>query len=82
MGSITNNAEDVLVDALSFKLPGSGQHVVDRRSVSLHTECSNRYSASSGTRVIKLRLNGDRWLDPSTVRILFDIVNDDNVEKH
>jgi hypothetical protein len=82
MESITNNAEDLLVDSLSFKLPGSGQYVVDRRSVTFHTEGSNSYSASSGARVIKFRLHGEGWLDPSTVRMMFDVVNDDNVEKH
>ena len=77
MESITNNAEYLLVDSLSFKLPGSGPSVVDRRSVTFHTEGSNRYSASSGTRVIKFRLNGEGWLDPFTVRMMLDVVNDD-----
>jgi hypothetical protein len=77
MESISNNAEDLLVDSLSFKLPGSGQYVTDRRSVTFHTEGSNSYSASNGTRVLKFRLNGEGWLDPSTVRIMFDVVNID-----
>ena len=59
MESITTNAEYVLVDSLSLKLPGSGQYVVDRRSVSFHTEGSNSYSAQHGTRVLKFRLNGE-----------------------
>jgi hypothetical protein len=72
MESITNNAEDLLVDSLSSKLPGSGQYVTDS-----HNEGSNRYSASSGTRVLKFRLNGEGWLDPSTVRMMFDVVSDE-----
>jgi hypothetical protein len=75
MESIKNNSEDLLVDSLSFKLPGSGQYVVDRRSCTFHTEGSNSYSSLSGTRVLKFRLNGEGWLDPSTVRIMFDVVN-------
>ena len=77
MESITNNAEYFLVDSLSFKLPGSGQYVVDRRSVTFHTEGSNSYSALNGTRVLKFRLNGEGWLDPSTVRLMFDVMNTD-----
>jgi hypothetical protein len=76
MESISNNAEDLLVDSLSFKLPGSGQNVTDRRSVTFHTEGSNSYSALNGTR-LKFRLNGEGWLDPSTVRIMFDVMNTD-----
>ena len=64
MESITNDAEDLLVDSLSFKIPGSGQYVVDRRSVTLHTEGSNSYSAQNVTRVLKFILNGEGWLDP------------------
>jgi hypothetical protein len=77
MESISNNAEDLLVDSLSFKLPGSGQYVTDRRSGTFHTEGSNSYSALNGTRVLKFRLNGEGWLDPSTVRIMFDVMNTD-----
>jgi hypothetical protein len=77
MESIKNNAEDLLVDSLFFKLPGSGQYVVDRRSVSFQTEGSNSYSSLNGTRVLKFRINGEGWLDPSTVRLMFDVVNTD-----
>ena len=77
MENITNAAEEVLVDSLSFKLPASGNYVVDRRSVTFHTEGSNSYSAASGTKVIRFRLAGEGWLDPSTVRIMFDVVNTD-----
>ena len=55
--------------------------MVDRRSVTFHTEGSSRYSASSGTRVIKFCLNGEGWLDPSTVRMMLNDVNDDNAER-
>ena len=81
MESILTNAEYLLVDSSSFKLPGGVQYLVDPRSVTFHTEGSNRYSASSGTRVVKFRLNGEGWLDPSTVRMIFNDVNDDNAER-
>ena len=75
MESITNHAEYLLVDSLSFSLPGSGQYVVDRRSVTFHTDGSNSYSSLNETRVLKFRLNGEGWLDPSTVRLMFDVMN-------
>ena len=68
MENITASADEVLVDSLSFKLPASGNYVTDRRSVTFHTEGSNAYSASNGTKVIRFRLAGEGWLDPSTFR--------------
>ncbi len=64
--SMTSATEEVLVDSLSFKLPGSGQYV-QRRSVTFHTEGSNSYSPQGGTRVIRFEVTAEGWLDPSTV---------------
>lgn len=77
MENLTNSAEEVLIDSLSFKLPASGNYVTDRRSVTFHTEGSNSYSANQGTKVIRFRLAGEGWLDPSTFRVMFDVVNAD-----
>ena len=77
MESIANAAEEVLIDALSFKLPGSGNYVQERRSVSFQTEGSNSYSPNAGTRVIRFKLSTEGWLDPSTVRIFLNVVNTD-----
>ena len=77
MENLTQSAE-VLIDSLSFKLPSSRQYVVERRSCAFHTEGSNSYSPQQGTKVIRFRLAGrGSWLDPSTFRIMFDVVNDD-----
>ena len=51
--------------------------MVDRRHCTFHTEGSNSYSASNGTHVLNFILNGEGWLDPSTVRLMFDVVNTD-----
>jgi hypothetical protein len=75
MESISSAAEEVLTDSLSFKLPGSGQYIQERRSVTFHTEGSNAYSPSGGTRVIRFKLSSEGWLDPSTVRVFFDVRN-------
>ena len=75
MENITSNAEYLLVDSLSFKLPGSGQHVTDRRSCKFQTDGDNIYSSQNGSRILKFRFNGEGWLDPSTVRVMFEVVN-------
>ena len=78
MDNLVNSVEEVLINELSFKLPGSGEYVLDRRSVTFHQEGSNAYSPYSGTKLIRFKLAGDQWADPSTVRVMFDVVNDDH----
>ena len=76
--ALNTNNEYLLVDGLSFKLPGSGQYVVDRRNCTFQTDGGNSHSSSSGCRVLKCRLNGEGWLDPPTVRLMFDVMNTDS----
>ena len=58
MESIKNNTEDLLVDSLSFKLPGSGQYVVDRRSCTFHTEGIIHIVHLMGQECLNLELTG------------------------
>ena len=67
MESITAAAEEILIDALSFRLPGSGNFIQERRSVSFQTEGSNTYAPDAGTRVMRFKVSTEGWLDPSTV---------------
>jgi hypothetical protein len=75
MEAVSNGIEDKLVDALSFKLTPGASYVTDRRSVTFHPQGSNIYESSNGVRLIRIALNGDNWLDPSTFRIAFDLAN-------
>lgn len=77
MDTIVNASDDVLIDALSFKLGNSASYITDRKSVTFWPSGSNIYKTASGTKVIKFQLNGEGWLDPSTVRINFNLVNND-----
>ena len=77
MESIANAAEEVLIDFHTFQLPGSGQYVQERKSVSFQTEGSNSYSPNAGTRVMRFKLSTEGWLDPSTVRVFINVVNTD-----
>ena len=72
--AIANGVEDLLVDGLSFKLPSSATYVTDRKSVTFYTSGSNEYS-SVGVKLIKIAVNGTDWMDPSTLRVAFDLVN-------
>ena len=73
--SIANSVDDRLIDGLSFKLAPGASYITDRRSVTFHPQGSNVYMPQSGTRLIRLLLTGDSWLDPSTFRIMFDLKN-------
>ena len=76
------SSEDALIDGLSFKLGNSASYITDRKSVTFWPSGSNIYKTSSGTKVIKFQLNSDGWCDPSTVRIMFNLVNNgDAVER-
>ena len=72
-----NSIEDVLVDALSFKLKPGASYVNERKSVTFHPQGSNIYS-TNGTKLIKLLVTSGNWLDPSTFRVMFDVVNMDS----
>ena len=75
MESFANSVEDRLIDGLSFKLQPGASYITDRRSVSFHPQGSNIYKTSTGTKLIKILLTGDSWLDPSTFRVMFDLEN-------
>ena len=69
-----NASQDYLIDGLSFKMKEGATYVNDRKSVTYHPQGSNVYTPD-GTRLIKLLITGDNWMDPSTFRVMFDLVN-------
>ena len=72
-----NSTEDYLIEGLSFKLAQGASYVTNRRSVSFFPSGSDTYAPTSGTKVIKIKLNGTDWLDPSTVKVMFTLKNTD-----
>ena len=74
MEAVANSVEDKLIDGLSFKSKAGASYITERKSVTFHPAGSNIYS-TNGTKLIKLVLTGDQWLDPSTFRIMFDLKN-------
>ena len=75
--AIANGIEDKLIDGLSFKMNPGASYVVDRRSLTFHPQGSNIYKTTSGTKLIRILLTGDNWLDTSTFRIMFDVRNNE-----
>ena len=76
MEVISNAVEDKLIDGLSYKLDNTASYITERNSSTFWAVGSNEYSPN-GVRVVKLLINGDVWLDPSTVKLQFDLVNKD-----
>jgi hypothetical protein len=77
MEAVIGGVEDVLIGGLSYKIAPGASYVVDRKSSTFHPSGSNYYS-TTGTKLIKLLISGDHWMDPSTFRVMFDLVNDDS----
>ncbi|MFM7983245.1 MAG: hypothetical protein ACKPKO_28385 [Candidatus Fonsibacter sp.] len=50
---IANSLEDTLIDGLSFKLAKTASYITNRRSCTYHPQCSNIYSSTNGTKLIK-----------------------------
>ena len=72
--AIANGVEDVLIDSLSFKLNPGASYITNRKSVTWWVSGSQSYS-SGQSRVIRIAINGDGWLDPSTVRMIYSLRN-------
>ena len=66
--------EDYLIDGLSFKLAPGASYVTNRRSVTFYPQGGNSYTPN-GVKVIRIGLTGDGWLDPSTLRVMYDLNN-------
>jgi hypothetical protein len=79
--AMANSVEDALVDGLSFKLKAGASYINERKSVTFHPQGSNIYS-TNGTKLIKILVSGDSWMDPSTFRIQYDLVNNDATVGH
>jgi len=69
--AMVNSVEDYLIDGLSFKLSPGASYVTDRRSVSFWTAGANEYAAGTGSKLARINLTGDGWLDPSTETRLY-----------
>ena len=72
------SVDDALISGLSYKLKAGASFVTNRRRVSYFAQGGNQYSPN-GVKVMKFNLTGDRWLDPSTSRVMFQLNNTGNI---
>jgi len=66
--------DDALISGLSYKLKPGASYVTNRRSCSFMASGGNQYS-SSGVKVLRFQLTADQWLDPSSLRVAFQLNN-------
>ena len=71
--AMANSVGYYLIDGLSFKLSPGASYVTNRRNVTWYTSGSQIYVSGQGARVIRLQMNGDGWVDPSTVRLVYTL---------
>ena len=81
MEATTSAVEDTLVDKLDFKLKPGASYVTGRRNCSFFSMGGNEYSPR-GVRVLRFTLSSDGWLDPSSVRVMYTLVNEDTTAAH
>ena len=73
--AMANSVEYYLIDGLSFTLSPGASYVTNRRNVTWYTSGSQIYVSGQGARVIRPQMNGDGWVDPSTVRLVYTLIN-------
>ena len=66
--AMSQSVQDYLIDGLSYRLSPGASYVTNRRGVSYFPSGSDTYSPSSGVKVIRIKVNGTDWLDPSTAK--------------
>ena len=72
---ILSDASDQLIPNLNFKQPATASYIIDRHSASFHAIGGNVYKPTSGVRLIRFNISSEDFLEPSTLRVMFDIVN-------
>jgi hypothetical protein len=80
--AMANSVEDYLISALSFKLDPGASYVVERKKSSFYASGAQEYISGQGARVVRIVLNGDGWLDPSTVRMVYTLNNKDGTAEN
>ena len=81
MEATTAAIDDTLIEELDFKLKPGASYITGRRNCSFFSMGGNEYSPQ-GVRVLRFQLASDGWLDPSSVRIMYTLKNNDNAAFH
>ena len=71
-----NSVEDYLIEGLQFKMPPGGSYVTSRKNSTFYPSGASFYSASSGTKLIRVNLSSStEWLDPQSIRLSYKLHN-------
>ena len=77
---IASSGEAPIHGALDFTLPAPSTAVVDRKQHCRAYPTSASSLSINGTRTVRLRLGGEDFIDPSSIRILMTITNNDGTK--
>ena len=75
---IANSLEYALIDGLPFKFCKTVSYITNSRSCTIHPQGINICTFTNGIKLLKISLNGPDWLDPSTIRMMFDLQDTHN----
>ena len=78
---VRKDASDALISSLSYKTPSTASYIIDRQSASFQAIGGNVYRPTSGVRLIRFNISAEDFIDPSSLRIVFDVVNADAAAK-
>ena len=74
--SLASSVSDKLIDNLSFKIAPGASYVQSRASCQWYSNGANAYEPVKGNRVIRIPItSSDGWIDPSTIRLCFEVQN-------
>lgn len=71
-----SDINDIKITELTFSNPATASYIIDRKSSTFHSTGGNIYSTTSGGTLVRFNIDSPTdWLDPSSVRVQFDIRN-------
>ena len=70
---IATGGEAPMLDSLDFTLPPASTACVDRRQHVRAYPTSASTLSPTGTRTVRLRLGGDDFIDPASIRVMYTI---------
>ena len=71
---VSSSSEEQLLQSLDFSLAKTANYVSERRLASFYPSGASQFSPD-GVRVARFNITGDHWLDPSSLRLYFKLVN-------
>ena len=72
-----SDSNDVNIAELNYSDPVTASYIIYHKSVTFHPSGGTTYSTDGGGTEVRFNIEpASDWLDPSSVRVQFDVVND------